>query len=170
MSAAVLLASLMLYSTVPHAVALGVKVVIGGVSYGAALWLLFRARVVTLADGRAFRVATDAAIDIDGDFRTLAEVAAAVSGGIDVRAEADLEPLTDGVREATSAKFESDPVDGPGDDDGDDDNSGPGHGDDDGDEGNSGPGHGDDGGDDDNSGPGGGHGGDDDNSGLGGGS
>ena len=100
--------------------------------------------------------------------RTLAEVAAAVSGGIDVRAEADLGPLTDGVREATSAKFESDPVDGPGDDDGDDDNSGPGHGDHDGDDDNSGPGGGH-GGDDDNSGPGGGHGGDDDNSGPGGG-
>ena len=108
------------------------------------------ARTVTLADGRLFRVA-DASIETDGDFLTLASVAAALEAGLEVRVKADLGPVGGDVRDATSAKFESDRADGPGDDRGDD-NSGPGTG---GDEGNSGPGHGG-GGEDgkDNSGPG----------------
>ncbi|HJU86728.1 MAG TPA: hypothetical protein VJ788_05105, partial [Gemmatimonadota bacterium] len=105
------------------------------------------ARTVTLADGRAIRIASDALIETDGDFLTLAQVAAALASGLDVRVEAHLGPLTGGVREATSAKFESDRADGP-DDDGDEDDSGPGN---NGDEDNSGPGNN---GDDDNSGPG----------------
>jgi hypothetical protein len=113
-------------------------------------------RTVTLADGRAFRVVTDSAIETDGDFRTLASVADALAAGLEVRVEADLGAAGASLRDATSAKFESDQADGP-DDDADDDNSGPGRG---GDDDNSGPGHG---GDDDNSG----HGGDDDNSGPG---
>ena len=116
------------------------------------------ARTVTLADGRLFRVASDAAIEADGDFLTLTAVADALTAGLEVRMEADLGPISDGVREATTAKFESDQADGPGGEDDDDDNSGPGNGDDD----NSGPGDGD--GDDDNSGPGNG---DDDDSGPG---
>jgi len=111
-------------------------------------------RTVMLADGRLLRVATDAAIEPDGDFLTLTSVADALAAGIEVRMEADLGPIGEGVREATSAKFESDQADGPG-DDGDDD-SGPGNGGDD----NSGPGNG----RDDNSGPGNGG---DDNSGPG---
>ena len=114
------------------------------------------ARIVTLADGRVLRVDSDARIETDGDFRTLAEVAAALAAGLEVRVEADLAPATGAIRDVTSVKFESDEDDGPGDDDGDgnsgsgngggDDNSGPGNGGDD----NSGPGN--DGGD--NSGPG----------------
>jgi hypothetical protein len=97
------------------------------------------ARTVTLSDGRVFRVESDARIETDGDFRTLAEVAAALAAGLEVRVEADLAPGTGGVREVTSVKFESDQADGPG----GDDNSGPGNGGGD----NSGPGNG--GGDDD---------------------
>jgi hypothetical protein len=121
------------------------------------------ARTVTLADGRALRIGNDAQIEAEGDFRTLADVAAALAAGLEVRVEADLAPATGGVLEATSAKFESDEAVGPGDDDGDD-NSGPGSG---GGDDNSGPGNdGDDNsspgnGGDDNSGPGNG-GGDDD--------
>jgi hypothetical protein len=99
------------------------------------------ARTVTLADGRVLRIESDARIESDGDFRTLAEVAAALAAGLEVRVEADLAAATGGVREVTSAKFESDEADGPGDDDDEDDNSGPGNGDDD----NSGPGNDDDG-------------------------
>ncbi|HEU4463852.1 MAG TPA: hypothetical protein VFS53_02295 [Gemmatimonadota bacterium] len=112
------------------------------------------ARTVTLADGRAIRVASDALIETDGDFLTLAQVGAALAAGLEVRVEAHLGPIAAGVREATSAKFESDEADGPG----DDDNSGPGNGDG---EDNSGPGNA----GDDNSGPG--NGGGDDNSGPG---
>jgi hypothetical protein len=75
------------------------------------------ARTVTLVDGRAIRIATDALIETDGDFLTLAQVAAALASGLDVRMEADLGPITDGVRDATSAEFESDQADGPDDDD-----------------------------------------------------
>lgn len=99
------------------------------------------ARTVTLADGRAIRIATDALIEADGDFLTLAQVAAALASGLDVRMEADLGPITDGVRDATSAKFESDQADGPGDDNGGD-HSGPGNG---GDDQGNGPNPGDDG-------------------------
>jgi len=67
-----------------------------------------RARIVTLQDGRAVAIPSDALIDATGDFRTLSDVEAAIGRGLEVRVEADLRASGGANPEVTSAKFETD--------------------------------------------------------------
>ena len=75
------------------------------------------ARIVTLEDGKKLKIASDAVIEVDGHFRTLAEVKVAVDAGIKVRIEADVRLNLEGLLEATRCRFEKDGAD-PGDDGG----------------------------------------------------
>jgi hypothetical protein len=75
------------------------------------------ARIVTLDNGKKLKIASDAVIEVDGHFRTLAEVKAAVDAGIKVWIEADVKLNLEGLLEVTRCRFEKDDED-PGDDDG----------------------------------------------------
>lgn len=79
------------------------------------------ARIVTLLGGKKIKVASDALIQLDGDFLTLAKVKAAVDAGIKVRLEAFVVVNLAGILEVTKCRFVKDDGHSDGGDDGSDD-------------------------------------------------